>query len=166
MQDPLTLKEWSDWPLAEKLVQLAAYHCDVLHVEEAPHGSNCGLWVDRYLEAAGTSPGQPWCASFVTYLLNACGYRSCPSHPAAVVSWARWAEKEDHLVGDPQRGDLFFRLHADGTGHMGVVLEHLGASVRTIEGNSNVDGSRDGYAVVRHQRPVAGLRFIRIRATQ
>ena len=162
MTDPTQSPEWTSWPLTEKLVQLAAYHCDVLHVQEVPRGSNRGPWVDRYLESAGAEPGEPWCASFVTYLLKQCGYSVLPSSPAAVISWSRWAERSNRLVTSPGRGDLFFLLHANGQGHLGIVLENAGAEIRTIEGNSNGGGSREGYEVVRRQRPLTGLRFIRL----
>lgn len=181
MTDPTQSPEWAAWPLTEKLVQLAAYHCDVLHVQEVPIGSNRGPWVDRYLESAGAEPGEPWCASFVTYLLKQCGYpppvslRSSgsptppgaggafPVGPAAVINWSRWAEHGNRIVADPGRGDLFFLLHANGQGHIGIVLGQAApATIRTIEGNSNPGGSREGYEVVRRERPVAGLRFIRL----
>jgi len=162
MTDPMQSPEWPSWPLTEKLVQLAAYHCDVLHVQEEPKGSNRGPWVDKYLGSAGAEPGEPWCAAFVTYLLKQCGYSHIPPAPAAVIGWARWAENTGRIVASPGRGDLFFLLHANGEGHMGIVLENLGGAIRTIEGNSNDDGSREGYEVVRHERPPAGLRFIRL----
>lgn len=148
--------------MTEKLVQLAAYHCDVLHVEEEPRGSNRGGWVERYLVSAGSEPGEPWCASFVTYLLKECGYRSFPSSPAAVSGWARWAEAHYKIAFTAMRGALFFLLHADGTGHMGICLSSPDedGDFRTIEGNSNDGGSREGYEVVRRVRNVSGLRFI------
>lgn len=85
--DPTTWPVWPDLPRTERLVQLAAYHCDVLHVRE----ENRGPWVDRYLAAAGVEPGNPWCAAFVTFLAGVAGYDDLPSHPAAVASWAHWA---------------------------------------------------------------------------
>ena len=162
MTKPTESPEWAAWPLTEKLVQLAAYHCDVLKVQEDPIGSNRGPWVDRYLESAGASPGQPWCAAFVTYLLKQCGDDALPEGPAAVSNWSHWATQTGHLVESPGRGDLFFLLHANGEGHIGIVIENEGKVLRTIEGNSNNDGSREGYEVVRHQRPPDGLRFIRL----
>lgn len=162
MTDPTKNPNWQSWPKAEKLVQLAAYHCDELKVREEPKGSNRGPWVDIYLRAAGVDPGNPWCAAFVTYLLQRVGQEQFPKHPAAVIEWSRWAEKSGHLVTEPKRGDLFFLLNSNGTGHIGIVLENKGTRIRTIEGNSNDDGSREGYAVVRHERPIRGLRFIRL----
>lgn len=163
MKDPATLADWPFWPLSEKLVQLAAYHCDELKVREEPKGSNSGPWVDRYLRAAGVDFPAPWCASFVTYLLKQCDYAHAPAGPAAVASWAHWAEATHRVTTNPRRGDLFFLLHADGTGHMGIVLEaRPDVTIRTIEGNTNDDGSREGYEVVRRVRPERGLRFIRL----
>jgi hypothetical protein len=163
MKDPTLHPSWASWPLSEKLVQLAAYHCDVLKVREEPKGSNGGPWVDRYLKAAGIDFPAPWCASFITYLLKECGYSKSPTHPAAVAGWARWAEATHRITTRPRRGDLFFLLHANGTGHMGIVLEaRTDATLRTIEGNTNDDGAREGYSVCRRVRPERGLRFIRL----
>ena len=164
MINPSESPEWAAWPLTEKLVQLAAYHCDVLKVQEDPIGSNRGPWVDIYLESAGASPGEPWCAAFVTYLLKQCGWSDFPSAPAAVSSWSHRAAQSDGTVETPGRGDLFYLLHANGEGHIGIVVENEGETIRTIEGNSNTDGSREGFEVVRHQRPLDGLRFIRLGA--
>ncbi len=162
MREPTQHPSWTAWPLSEKLVQLAAYHCDVLKVAEEPRGSNRGPWVERYLKATGLGGGNPWWAAFVTYLLGECGYKEIPIGPAAVANWSKWASRTKRLVSPPKRGDLFFTLNANGTGHIGIVLENKAGRVRTIEGNSNSDGSREGYAVVRHERPIAGLRFIRL----
>ncbi len=164
MHDPTTSAAWSGWPLSEKLVQLAAYHCDELKVHEVPKGSNAGPMVDKYLAAAGRPPGEPWCASFVTWLLKRCGYAHIPNLPAAVASWAHWGINNQHLVATPKRGDLGFFLHADGTGHIFIVIENENPFIRTIEGNSNKNGSSEGYEVVRHMRPLAspGIRFIRL----
>jgi len=162
--DPTKREAWKSWPLPEKLVQLAAYHCDVLNVHEEPKGSNRGEWVEKYLKAAGLGPGYPWCASFVTYLLKECGYTEGPDkHRAAVISWARWAENRNKIVAIPKRGDLFFTLNANGTGHIGIVLElRVDGTLRTIEGNTNDEGDREGYEVCRRERKMRGLRFIRL----
>lgn len=157
MTDPKLSPEWKAWPLTEKLVQLAAYHCDALKVKEEPKGSNDGAWVRRYLAAAGVNFPAPWCASFVTYLAKECGYEHIPKHPAAVASWSHMPK-----AAEPARGDLFFYLHENGTGHIGVVLENKGATVRTIEGNTNDEGSREGFEVCRRERKISALRFIRL----
>lgn len=153
-------KEMNTFP--ENFVQLAAHHCDVLKVKEEPKGSNRGPWVDKYLAAAGLEPGYPWCAAFVTYLLKQVKAMPKVNGPAAVVNWKRWAEKNGKIVEVPKRGDLFFYVHPNGTGHIGIVLENKGATFRSIEGNTNDDGSREGYEVCRRVRSVASCRFIRL----
>lgn len=164
MTHPMHNPEWEAWPLTEKLVQLAAYHCDTLKVHEEPKGSNDGEWVRKYLSAAGIHEPAPWCASFVTYLLRECGYAPIPTHPAAVISWAHWGQASHKTVADPSRGDLFYLLHGDGTGHMGIVLENVKGKLRTLEGNTNDEGEREGFEVCRRTRWVGtlGLRFIRL----
>lgn len=146
--DPTTRQVWPDLPRTERLVQLAAYHCDVLHVRE----ENRGPWVDRYLAAAGVEPGNPWCAAFVTFLAGVAGYDDLPSHPAAVASWAHWARDTRRWVVDlPRRGDLFYILHPSGTGHMGIVLSPPMAPDRYApsKGTGGARGtrSRDGNAM-------------------
>lgn len=159
----MTPTEAKKLPLPESMVQLAAYHADVLKVKEEPKGSNSGPWVDAYLGAAGIDFPAPWCASFITYLLKECGYKDIPKHPAAVISWAKWAKATKRITTLPQRGDLFFYLNKDGTGHIGIVLEVFpDGRMRTIEANSNDDGSREGYEVCRRVRWERGLKFIRL----
>lgn len=162
--DPTTWPVWPDLPRSERLVQLAAYHCDVLHVREEPESSNRGPWVDRYLAAAGVEPGNPWCAAFVTFLAGVAGYDDLPSHPAAVASWAHWARDTRRRRDVPRRGDLFYILHPSGTGHMGIVLSPPDGAgqIRTIEGNTNEGGGREGYEVARRERHARSLKFIRL----
>ena len=55
-------------------------------------GTNTGAEVDEYLEAAGVPPGNPWCASFVTWSLAQAGHKMDGSGWAAVQTWVRNAE--------------------------------------------------------------------------
>ena len=155
-------EDWAHWSLQERLVQLAAYHCDVLGVHEEPKGSNDGPWVRKYLRAAGIGFPAPWCAAFVTYLLKQCGYKDFPNRPASVLMWSRWVEAKEKNVAEPKRGDLIYFLNANGTGHIGIVLERRAdGTCRTIEANTNDEGSREGFEVCRRVRPLKGHRFIR-----
>lgn len=146
----------------ERAVQLAAFLCDHVRVNEEPKGSNRGYWVEAFLEACGLGGGNPWCAAFVTFVLKTCGIMPDVDGPAAVRNWAAWAEKNGKLTTAPKRGDLFFTLNANGTGHIGFVIEAKNGQIRTIEGNTNDEGDREGFEVCRRQRPMAGLKFIRV----
>ena len=56
-------------------------------------GANTGPQVDQYLEAAGVSPGNPWCASFITWSLEQAGHKMPGGGWAAVATWVRNAEQ-------------------------------------------------------------------------
>jgi hypothetical protein len=50
-----------------------------------------------------------------------------------------------------------------GTGHTGIVERVVGTKIHTIEGNTNDEGSREGYEVCRRKREIKTIRgFIRI----
>jgi hypothetical protein len=75
------------------------------------------------------------------------------------------AQRDPTLI---QPGQQFILSFGNNTGHTGLVesieTTNEGTIVHTIEGNSNSDGGREGYAVVRHQRKLtdkALLGFIR-----
>jgi hypothetical protein len=133
---------------------------------EEPKGSNSGRMVNEYLRSVGLPPGNAWCQAFVYWcyaeaarclkLLNPV------AHSGSVAEcWHKAPQKL--LVGVARQnptiikpGWQFILLFANNTGHTGIIerVEAAGAEtiLHTIEGNSNNDGSRDGYAVVRHTR--------------
>lgn len=154
----------------ERALLVAAHECDVLHVRESG-GANRGARVEMYLASAGLGPGNPWCAAFVTWCLRKAGYEGGPqAGMGAVRYWAKWAEDRGRLLSGgafASRGDLFLWVNPDGTGHIGFVCEaarRFGVWwVRTLEGNSNEAGSREGDSVVRKWRRVsARMRFVRL----
>lgn len=150
--------------LPERALYAAAYFADVVKVEEEPRGSNRGVWVDRFLKSAHTDVGQPWCAAFVTFCLQQAGWdpfahdlHDGVPEPAAVDSWAKFSRAANRAKGSPYRGRLFV-IAGKGHTHIGFVSAlNPDGSFQTIEGNSNDDGSREGYAVVRRTRTVSGV---------
>jgi hypothetical protein len=73
--------------------------------------------------------------------------------------------KEQKLrVTIPQAGDIFVMDFGNGAGHTGIVEKVLPNGIlQTIEGNTNDDGSRDGYEVCRRARSVTKIKgFLRI----
>lgn len=154
----------------ERALLAAAHECDVLHVHEEG-GPNHGERVEDYLRTVGLGPGNPWCAAFVTWCLRKAGYQQGPQQGAgAVRNWAKWAEDRGKLLSGgafAKRGDLFLWLNANQTGHIGFVCETTKKAglwwVRTLEGNSNENGSREGDRVVRKWRlATAKFRFVRL----
>jgi hypothetical protein len=160
--------EFAALPLAERFVLVAAFYADKAKVEEHPRGSNRGEYIDAWAKEFDTLLGSPWCGLYVSHCLRAAGYKgSLPPHPASTHSWADWAHSHGKSVNFPQRGDIFVLLFTPTTGHMGIVLgPTVGTRFRTAEGNSNNDGSREGYAVVRHERSITpGAQTVIVRLT-
>lgn len=157
--DGLTTAEWRSSPLPERALMLAAQFCDVDHVHEEPIGSNRGAWVDTFLTYARAEPGEPWCAAFVAYCVGQAGrnvyapnYGDGVRYPASVASWVDWARSAGRWSRSPRRGRLF-AIARRGVTHLGFVAEvNPDHTIATIEGNSNENGSREGYEVCRRTR--------------
>lgn len=154
----------------ESALQIAAKEHDVYHVKEVG-GANRGPRVEEYLHSVGLGPGNPWCAAFVNWCLRQAGFLGGPmSGAGAVRYWSKWANDRGRLLSGgkfAKRGDLFCWLNANGTGHIGFVCETKVVAgvwwIRTIEGNSNENGSREGDRVVRKWRMVTSkYRFIKL----
>jgi len=120
-------------------------------------GNNWGPTVKLYLKAAGVFSPAPWCAAFVTWCLKAAGYtQKFPKYPASTAWWVKFAKENKIFVRNPRRGDLFV-WNIKGAGHIGFVAEVNGQYVRTIEGNTNDDGSREGYEVCERTRAINSI---------
>jgi surface antigen len=73
-------------------------------------------------------------------------------YPASTWWWYDWAIGTLRLYGSPKRGDIFVWSTPQG-GHMGIVAQVFpDGSFRTIEGNSNDAGDREGYEVAERIR--------------
>ena len=98
-------------------------------------GENRGTEIDLWLAACGVSPGNPWCAAFVSAVLRGVGI-DCAE--ARVVKLTE--RFPDTAV--PLPGDIGYWLRDDGTGHCGIVTGvGPGGFVSMVEGNSG-DGVR------------------------
>lgn len=145
--------------------------CAEIGVTEAPPNSNRGPRVDEYVRAVGLSPSgaYPWCAAFVYYCFDQAARRlSCDNPlirtagvrdhwrraPASARTSASAAIDQPSLV---RPGMIFLIGTSGGNGHTGLVEKTLPGRLITIEGNTNDDGSREGYGVFRRCRPLAGI---------
>lgn len=142
--------------------KIVAWADALVGIREA--GENKGFDVQRITSYAGLGDkgGFAWCAMFVYYIVRQAGVKAdlIPKKGdcAAVRNWVNWAESKGRLRTTPARGRLFFWLGRNGQGHIGICL---GGSVmgvfRTIEGNTNGGGSRDGDGSYKRTRTLAGL---------
>jgi hypothetical protein len=82
------------------------------------------------------------------------------------TSTGAWAAAEGRIRAKgeaPQVGDLFLVPKAGGGyQHVGLVVEVGSGWVGTNEGNTNDEGSREGYEVCRRVRGTGALAFVRM----
>ena len=144
-------------------------------------GANRGLMIDLFLHEVGLTAGQPWCAAFVHHA----GYWSHYDFAAGRSSWPLPATASCHTLGvfarakgilreEPRAGDVFLLWSPSLArfAHTGVIanVQKIGTMpgvypwsiCDTVEGNTNVDGGREGTSVRRRIRRFDRLdRFIR-----
>lgn len=136
-----------------------------LGVEEVPKGSNAGVDVEKYLKSVGLGKGYSWCMAFVYWnVLQACG-KLAISNPLLKTGGvlAQYNYPKSKRFTAPKPGDIFIMDYGKGTGHTGIVEYVLNDTIHTIEGNTNDEGSREGYEVCRRVRKISSCKgFIRI----
>lgn len=115
-------------------------------------GENSGPRVDRYNAYVGLSK-VPWCASFVSWCFREAGY----TQPRTAWSPALFPSKR--IVKDPLVGMVLgiYFPELKRIAHCGIVEVVRNDLVYSIEGNTNVNGGRDGIGVfrrIRHKRSI------------
>lgn len=136
--------------------------------QEIPKGSNRGPMVDEYQERVGLDlrRGSPWCMAFIFWCFDEAAKEMKVYNPAirsagCLDVWHR-ANKLDYpkqLTATKAKTDwsrvkpgMIFILETNkntGAGHTGIIksVNPLTGILNTIEGNSNEDGSREGWKV-------------------
>ena len=154
--------------LSEALVQVALKEVGVTEV----NGTNCGPRVNEYKAATWLNPkvGWPWCAAFVAFCfreaLALSGVKETKTfkrpRTASAYDFENWSMEQDNSThtkkphkGDIKAGDIIVFTFS----HIGIALSSpdKNGNVRTIEGNSNPKGSRDGGAVGIHIRSLSKI---------
>lgn len=140
-----------------------------LGLVESPRLSNRATEIDFWLKECHVPFGNPWCAAFVTGVIRQALGRGSPVYLNAsvqrIVEWAESLRTIGVWQDKPEIGDLFV-IYFDSLkrfGHVGFVSEIVSdTEFKTVEGNSNSDGSRDGYGVVSNKRKITNnIKFIR-----
>jgi len=124
---------------------------------EQPHGSNRGPLIDRWNTNVNAPIGSFWCASFVSGVALEWENKSSLDWPICFSAdcdvWLAIAKKHGILHRSPQAGDLMLLVKTLSNGrqdafHIGIVEGQDENGIwKSIEGNSNNDGSRNGYEV-------------------
>lgn len=126
-------------------------------VSEQPVGSNCGPLIDRWNTLVNAPIGSYWCASFVSGVAAEWENKSGLDWPLCFSAdcdvWLAVAKKHGALHRAPMTGDLVLLVKTLKNGrqdafHIGIVEGQDENGIwYSIEGNSNNDGSRNGYEV-------------------
>ena len=128
-------------------------------IEERPRGSNAGTALEGMLRNTNFKPGDPWCMFFCEAAIKQAFHPDLPMppwivHTGSCADQYRQASMTGKTTFWPATGCIvLFRGGPRGFHHAGIVQEVLenGASFRTVEGNTNADGSVEGYAVCEHE---------------
>jgi hypothetical protein len=136
-------------PLPQRVLSIARSQ---IGNAEIPHGSNWGKHVQKYLASVGIDFAAPWCMSFIYWCVDeACKEAVVPNPLVRTGGVMRQYNEVDRklIVKTPLPGDIGIMDFGKGLGHTFFVEKVEGDTVFTIEGNSNDDGSREGYEVCR-----------------
>jgi CHAP domain len=134
---------------------------------ENPKGSNWGHPVQDYLASVGINFPAAWCAAFCHWCFDQAAKELGVKNPIYKTGGviAQLMHSKKYLAKPPQAGDLGIMEFSGGKGHMFFVVDanpKIG-TITTLEGNSNDDGSREGWEVVKRTRRIdtihAFLRF-------
>jgi len=146
------------------------------HLKQHPieiGGQNKGPWVRLYMDG-NEGPVWPWCAGFACFVLKqACKALGCslPIQPSfSCDSLAASAKKKDIFIDGrtvdkkmiPPGSFFLNRRTSTDWVHTGIVLKAEDDFFHTIEGNTNDEGSREGYEVCKRIRGYDKKDFILI----
>ena len=119
--------------------------------EEVPRGSNWGPAVQQYLNSVGINFPASWCMAFAYWCFKQAGMtKELPKTGGVLAMWNTCDERLRSKVYEP--GGIIIFDHGKGLGHTGIIESVVGDTINTIEGNTNNNGSREGYAVERKVR--------------
>jgi hypothetical protein len=145
--------------LAAEALFVAQTQIDVREI-----GNNGGAAVDRYLRSVGLGTGFPWCMAFVYWCVQMAATRLGTTNPLVRTAGVLRMWNETTLPKIPGRstagiapGDIFIMNFGGGKGHTGFVTRIANGIVHTIEGNTNDEGSREGYEVAERQRAISTI---------
>jgi LysM repeat protein len=90
----------------------------------------------------------PWCAMWVSFVARNAGSGADVGEFASCPAWVQWFKKHSRFGSKPVVGALaFFDWNGDGIAdHVGIVSKIGASSIKTIEGNTRVQGTLNHVA--------------------
>ncbi len=152
-----------DQPIGDMVVSVARNHLRFIPTEIG--GQNRGPWVRLYCRGHD-GVNYPWCAAFVSYVVYQAawltGRDGCKMPYTLSCDHLFDAARDAHLLKDtPKPGDVFLLRKGNDRFHAGIVVHVSPDVIKTIEGNTNDDGSREGYKVCTRFRAIRNMDFVR-----
>jgi hypothetical protein len=169
-------------PIARQAVADAIQNVGVREDRVNGRWTNWGKWIKVYLAAVGLTDPEPWCLAFAVYrivaaaeALNGIFHKAHPDidnidivhipkdfpRTGYCPTFVNWARAKEYIVPveEAQRGDWLFIWHPlmGRHAHATMIRAVSPAALYTCEGNSNTDGSRDGFEVCLRTRVRASL---------
>jgi hypothetical protein len=132
-----------------RLVQLAENEIGV----KEKTGKNDGPRVEEYLRTVGLMRGQPWCAALLSWIYAEAGFAKPRS------GWSPDLFPSARLARSALPGNVLGIYFAEyrRIAHVGLIINQEGDWINSVEGNTNITGSREGdgvYAKKRHYRTI------------
>ena len=143
----------------ERLIAVARGY---LGVSEQPRGSNSGPHITDWLKLVSCHPGDPWCAAAACGWIYEANGNAWPAgftpSGGSLALWRLNPKMQLPRGTMPAPGDIAIWAHGHGRGHTAIVqstVEQYGLPTAFLDigGNTNADGSRDGYEVAENVRP-------------
>ncbi len=152
---------------------LSVAEAEVKAIVREVGGKNRGPRVEEYQRAVNLRPGDPWCSAFVGWCMMKSRGLSAPPvwcSGSAITTWQKGSRKTGpsgactplfddyrHRVkagwiwvrAKDQAGAAEARRGTWVQGHIGIVIAVDDVGFHTIEGNTNLAGSREGDGVYR-----------------
>jgi hypothetical protein len=133
-------------------------------VREIPADSNRGKRVEEYQRATNLGgTGWPWCAAFICWGIKKLGEEMVLpfDRPETAAAWGfeAWAREERQKLFKPRTtikaGDIVMFTFS----HIGfAIADEKNGAVKTVEGNTNQSGSREGGGVYIQSRKTSLIR--------
>ena len=129
-----------------RLVKLAENEIGV----REQNGNNSGPRVEEYLRTVGLKKGLPWCAAFVSYIYAKGGF------PKPRSGWSPDLLPAIRRARSALPGNvlgIYFKEYQR-IAHVGLITKQEGDWVTSVEGNTNITGSREGDGVYLKKRHI------------
>jgi hypothetical protein len=149
--------------LALRVLEIARQE---LGQQEDPKIPNWGDAPQKYLKSVGINFPASWCMAFSYWCVNEASKSLGLFNPlirtgGVLDQWNKVPSARKKKL--PNIGSIFIMDFGRGLGHTGIVTEIIGDKIKTIEGNSNDEGSREGYEVCERTREISKCKgFINI----